>query len=47
MSDENRPKITKNYLRQNNDVVKDLATHSPDMHPIDQELHILEQPGRV
>ena len=35
------------YLRQNNVVVKDQATHSPDMHPIDQVLHILGQPGRV
>ena len=47
MSDANRPRITQDYLRQNNVVVKDYATHSPDMHPIDQELHILGQPGRV
>ena len=47
MSDANRPRITQNNLRQNNVVVKDQATHSPDLHPIDQELHILGQPGRV
>ena len=49
MSDENRRRITQDYLhvRQNNVVVKDWATHSPDMPPIDQVLHILGQPGRV
>ena len=47
MSGENRPKITQDDLRQNNVVVKDQATHSADMHPTDQELHILGQPGRV
>ena len=47
MADANRPRITQDYLRQNNVVVKDQATHSPDMHPIDQVLHILGQPGRV
>ena len=47
MPGENCPRITQDYLRQNNVVVKDQATHTPDMHPIDQELHILGQPGRV
>ena len=47
MPDENRPRITQDYLRRKRVVVKDWATHSPDMHPIDQKLHILRQPGRV
>ena len=47
MSDENPPRITKDYLRQNNVVVMDQATHSPIMPPVDQVLHILGKPGRV
>ena len=43
----NRPRTTQDYLRQNSVVVKDLATHSPDMPPTQQMLHILGQPGRV
>ena len=41
MSDENLHRITQDYLRQNNVVVKDEATHSPDMPPVDQVMHIL------
>ena len=43
----NRARTTQDYLRQNSVVVKDLATHSPDMTPTEQMLHILGQPGRV
>ena len=47
MSDENRHRITQDYFRQNNVVVKDKASHLTERPPVDQVLHILGQPGRV